>query len=439
MGRRTLGIVAALVTLTAGCGSRAERVDATRPTTRDPEPTTTTAVMTTTTNIAIHAPTATGGDPTVAGAAVTAFGTEFFNAVRGDTNAIVSPASVAIALAMLEPGANGQGKTELDAALHVTDAAAFHASMTALRASLESASTPAKQGNDYDPGELQIAIANATYLQGGYPIRPSYLADLGKYYGPGLKTVDFAHHGKEAVADINKFISDGTRGKIDKVLDDVSPDTVLALVNALYLKASWLTPFPDGGTKREPFTRRDGRQVTADLMHGASDASTSGEGWVAARKYYSERLAADFVLPAAGKFDDVAAHLADVFPRLDGHVADGTTLVAPKLTTRFHQEVGPALKQLGIKAVYGGGALMGIAEDPQLVLDQAIHATFLAMDEHGTEAAAATVLTARAASAMADPPTPVPVVLDHPYVFRIVDRATGATLFIGQVLDPTAG
>ena len=387
--------------------------------------------------IDISQPSSQGGDPKLAGAAVTQFGNEMFARVRGDTNAVISPVSLAIAFAMLEPGASNEGKVQLDRALHITDTAAYHASMTALRHSLESAKPLPKQEN-FDEGDLQIAIANATYMQDGYALRPAYLADLGRYYGPVLKSVDFAAHGPDAVDDINHFIADGTRGHITKVLERVDPATVLALVNALYLKASWLEPFEQSKTKSEPFTRRDGSKVTTPLMHGASGASASGDGFVAARKFYS-RLAADFVLPDAGRFDDVAAKLSAAFGALEDEPADGSTLVVPKLTTDFHQELRPALEKLGLGALYQAGNLRNVSDDDQLVLDQAIHATFLAMDEHGTEAVAATVLTGTAVSARAHPKPPVPVVLDRPYFFRIVDLETGATLFIGQVLDPTAG
>ncbi len=432
-----LVVVLAVGVIGASCGSRTERIDATHPTTTTTPPTTSTTEPEED-SPAIGAPTSRGGDPKVAAQAVTVFGAELFNAARGQTNAVVSPMSVAIALAMLEPGANGAGKTEIDKALHITDAGAFHASMTALRSSLETAKVGPKQ-EGFDQGDLQIAIANATYLQRGFGVLPSYIEALGKYYGPTLNVVDFAGHGPDAVRDINKFIADGTRNKITKVLEDIDPATVFALVNALYLKASWLTPFDAAKTKRETFTRLNASTVQTELMHGLSEASTRGDGWVAARKFYSARLAADFVLPDAGNLDTVAAQLGSVFPKLERDTAAGSTLVVPKVTTRFMAELKPAFNALGINAVYGDGYLMGIANARNVVVDQALHATFLAMDEQGTEAAAATVITGTATGAISNPPTPVPVILDRPFFFRIVDTETGATLFIGQVLDPTAG
>jgi serpin B len=99
-------------------------------------------------------------------------------------------------------------------------------------------------------------------------------------------------------------------------------------------------------------------------------------------------------------------------------------------------ELTPALQALGLTAPYDGGGLLGIAPDPTLALDKVIHQTDVAMDEQGTEAAAATVVFGYATSAPLNPP--VPVVLDHPFLYRIIDDNTGTTLFIGQVLDPTS-
>ena len=98
--------------------------------------------------------------------------------------------------------------------------------------------------------------------------------------------------------------------------------------------------------------------------------------------------------------------------------------------------VTPALQTLGLTAPYDGGGLLGIAPDPTLALDKVIHQTDVAMDEQGTEAAAATVAFGYTTSAPLNPP--VPVLLDRPFLYRIIDDDTGTTLFIGQVLDPTS-
>jgi serine protease inhibitor len=89
---------------------------------------------------------------------------------------------------------------------------------------------------------------------------------------------------------------------------------------------------------------------------------------------------------------------------------------------------------MGLTSPYSPGGLVGIADDPRLVIDQVVHEAFVAMDEAGTEAAAATVVVGYPVSAPALPP--VPVVLDRPFLYRIVDDTSGATLFIGQITNP---
>ena len=171
------------------------------------------------------------------------------------------------------------------------------------------------------------------------------------------------------------------------------------------------------------------------MMHGFSKSSARGDGWVAATKPYVGQLAAQFILPDEGRFDEVAADLDTVVAEFEAGRSPGAELAVPRFETRFTAELSVSLKALGLDALYRKGHLLGIADDPTLVLVAAVHETFLAMDEKGTEAAAATVLVAEATSGSAAPP--VPVVLDRPFLFRIYDQSTGATLFLGRILDPT--
>ena len=134
-------------------------------------------------------------------------------AIRGtadsDVNVAVSPASVAYALAMLEPGTVGDAQTQLRNLLQIDDSAKFHASMNALQQALE-ARTPTEVQPGDDPGEITVRIANAAYLQQGYPFEPTYLAGVGANYGPVLNEVDF-HSDPDGVArDINAFVADAT-------------------------------------------------------------------------------------------------------------------------------------------------------------------------------------------------------------------------------------
>lgn len=388
-------------------------------------------------------------DPTVAGRAITAFGAELFAALRAGTdsgaNLTISPTSVAIALAMVEPGATGDAVAQLRDLLAIgdDDPAGYHASMNALEQDLEARQPDPVEsdvgGQEQDPGEVTIRLANAAYLQRGYPFEPAYLETIGANYGPVLNEVDFPPDPDAVAHAINAFVADATNDRIPELVADgvIDPATVLALVNALYLKASWLEPFQAEATVDGPFTRADGTEVTAPMMHGASGSSSEGEGWRGAEKPYVGGLAVQLVLPDEGRFDEVAANMAQVAAEFDANRAGGAELVLPRFEVRANRQLDPALKALGLTAPYEPGHLLGIADDDTLALDQVIHETWVAMDEEGSEAAAATVVLFVATSAPAEPPQPL--ILDRPFLYRIYDQRSGATLFLGQVTDPTAG
>lgn len=379
------------------------------------------------------------GGPGVAGAAITEFGLDLFAQVRSSdpgTNVTVSPASVAIALAMVEPGTVNAAQEQMRTLLRIDDPAAFHASMNSWEQDLE-ARTPGSYGEDDDPGEVTINIANAAFLQQGYPFEPAYLDAVGSYYGPVLREVDFMPDPDSVAHEINGFVAEATNDQIIDLIADgtIRPETVLALVNALYLKASWLETFDEDATTNQSFTLLDDTTADVALMNGTSSASASGDGWVAATKNYVGGLSAQFILPDKGRFDEIAANLATVVADFEQNRTSGTQLSVPRFETRTSTELTPALNALGLTAPYSPGGLLGIANDPQLVIDQVIHEAFVAMDEDGTEAAAATVVLGYPVSAPALPP--VPVVLDRPFLYRIIDNTSGATLFIGQITDPT--
>lgn len=437
---RSLALTAAVLVFASACGSGDDVSDDTQSATgRQAAADTDVACRTEGTPADPSAP----ADPQVAAEAISAFGFDLFSSVAdaagsGD-NVIVSPASVGIALALLEPGAVNDACRQLRELLRIEDPEQFHASMTALEDQLEARAAPPAYNEGEDPGEVIVRIVNAAYLQKDYPFEPDYLGTVTAHYGAVLSAVDFAADPDAVAHEINRFVADATRDRIPEIVSDdvLSVDTVLALVNALYLNASWLDAFDRTLTEDGDFTRLDGRTLEVPMMHGRSGTSARGDGWVAATKPYVGGLSAQFILPDPGRFDEIAGRLDTVVAELNQEPAGGAELVVPRFETRFQQEIGTALKALGLTAPYEPGTLLGVAHDPRLVLDAALHETFMAMDEEGTEAAAATVLTAGIVSAPVDPPDPVPVTLDRPFFLRIVDTQTGAVLFLGQILDPT--
>ena len=201
-------------------------------------------------------------------------------------------------------------------------------------------------------------------MQQGYPFEPAYLETVGTHYGPVLNEVDFRPDPDAVAHQINDFVSDATRERITDLIDDgvIGPDTVLALVNALYLKASWLSSFDAEQTSDAPFTLLDGTEVDVPLMQGGSDTSAGGDGWVGATKVLTGGLAVQFILPDDGRFDEIEANLGAVLDDYADRRTSGSSLAVPRFESRFAAELDEALRSLGLTDVYLPGNLLGVAD-----------------------------------------------------------------------------
>ncbi len=381
------------------------------------------------------------GDPTSAGEAVTRFGSDLFLELRSLTpneNVSLSPTGLATALAMVEPGATGSARDQLRQALAIDDPESFHRSMNALEQSLESR-PPTDLGDvEGDSGEIDVRMANAAYLQDGYRFELAYLDTIGTHYGPVLSTVDFAPDPDAVARRINQWVAEQTNDRITELIPDgvIDPATVLALINTMYMKASWLEPFDvDRTADSTPFTRLDGTTVEVAMMEGTGDSSARGDGWVGATKRLNGELSLQVILPDDGRFDGIAGSLDQVFADYENMQGDGGPLAVPRFETRTKVRPSDALKALGVTDIFEPGNLRAMADDPRLFVDKVLHEVYLAVDEDGIEAAAATAVLVALTAAPAEP---VAVRLDRPFLYRIVDERTGATLFIGQIMDPAA-
>jgi serpin B len=135
-----------------------------------------------------------------------------------------------------------------------------------------------------------------------------------------------------------------------------------------------------------------GDNMSVAMMNGQSSTSARGDGWVGASKNYVGDLVAQFVLPDTDRFDEIAALLPEAFAELSKPNNNGTDFAMPRFETRLNTTLDETLKAQGLTAPYSPGGLTGIADDARLVIDKVAHETYVAFDEDGTEAAAATVI-----------------------------------------------
>lgn len=363
-----------------------------------------------------------------------AFAFALYQAVRGqDGNLFFSPYSISLALAMTYAGARGATEAEMAQALHFDlPQDRLHPAFNATDLALASAG----EGSD----AFRLSIANATWGQQGFDFAPDYLDTLALNYGAGLRLSDFVDPTtrEQTREEINAWVSDATEGKIEELFAEgaLNDLTRLVLANAIYFKADWETPFEAEVTRPAPFTRLDGSQVEAPTMaRRASTGYAAGEGYEAIELYYQgDRASMVILLPAAGNFEAFEAALdADqveaIFDQLQ---PTDLQIYLPKFKYATKLDLAGTLAAMGMPSAFDAGAadFAGMDGRGELYLTNVVHKAFVAVDEKGTEAAAATGVSVGTTS------MPQTVAVDRPFIYLIRDRETGTMLFVGRVLDP---
>ena len=355
-------------------------------------------------------------------------------------NLVVSPYSVATALGMTVNGARGRTAEQMLTVLGGLSVADLDAGLALLDRALVSRSR-VHQLPDGKQAEVVAAVANSVWGQRGVTWEPDFLDALARWFGAGMRLVDYGNT-EAARQAINGWVKDRTRSRIPQLLAPgvLDADTRLVLVNALYLKAPWLTPFEPQVTVDGPFRTDSGATVTAPLMSGPVEGALTARdpAWTAVTMpYVGRELAMTVVLPEQ---PDAAAHRTLIAQGLIGRVlssvAPGAAAVTmPRFTIRAQAELSTVLAALGMPAAFAAEAdFSGMTRQAKLAISAVVHEAFVAVDEAGTEAAAATAVVMREVSAPLDP---VQLRLDRPFLFVIHEVATRTPLFVGRVGDPT--
>jgi serpin B len=354
---------------------------------------------------------------------------------------VFSPASVASALRMALCGASGQTAAELARVLHLsTYPEPQNVAATGLRL------MPARPGGGEPGGGSAIFRAPATvWIQSGLRLGARFQARVATP-GVTLADADFAAAPEAARAEINRLIAEQTEGKITGLLPSgtVTALTRLVLASAVYMKAAWTDPFPERATADAPFypDGADGAALTVPMMHGtAPRAYLHGDGYQAVLLPYRDIGLAMAVLLPDGPLAPLRPKLAaaGLGGLLAGTARHQVTLSLPRFRVEAAFDLIPALRRLGVVAPFGDDAdFSEITDAAPLRIGAVAHKAYIDVDEQGTEAAAATAVVMRTAAAMRPPP-PVTMVADRPFLFAIIDTATGLPLFFGQVSHPAGG
>ncbi|HEY1169246.1 MAG TPA: serpin family protein [Candidatus Limnocylindrales bacterium] len=374
-----------------------------------------------------------------AAAAIDAFGFDLYAAaLKSDGNAVISPASVALALSMAQAGAAGGTASQMDAVLHAAADSGGGNGINSLDQSLDGLSGSFK-GPDGTAYQLTLRIANAPFAQRGLALQTPFLDTLASKYGAGLRLVDFQADPAGACKLIDGWVSDQTEGRIPKLLASLDPTTRLVLVNAIYLKAPWQTPFDPSATKNAPFTRSDGSEISVPTMTlDMTEARyASGSGWQAVEiPYVGGSLAMTIVVPddlAAFEGGLDAARFAQVTTALQ---TANVNLTLPRFSIETKTDLASALSGMGMPLAFDPDRadFSGITTQEKLFISAVIHQANISVDEKGTEASAATAVVMVASLV---PAHSVTLNVNRPFLYAVRDTSTGAILFLGRVVDPS--
>ena len=368
-----------------------------------------------------------------------AFAFDLYNALRSnDGNLIYSPYSISLALAMTFGGARSETESQMASTLHFDlPQAKLHPAFNALDLGL--AQNGKAQSKDQP---LQLNIANAVWAEQTYPFLQDYLDVIALNYGAGIHLADFINQYEPVRKEINGWVSDRTNRKINDLLSQGTLDanTRMVLVNAIYFKADWDDPFDPNGTSDAQFHLLDGSESQVRMMHSErfSLPYTKGAGYQAVELTYKGGTAAmDLIVPDEGNFSQFESALnARKLDEIIGGLHPATVILGlPKFTFTRDFGLSDTLKTLGMPDAFDPNKadFSGMTGRRDLYISDIIHKAFVAVDEKGTEAAAATAAIMQTTSALMPDIT---LTLDHPFIFVIRDTASGQILFLGRVVNP---
>lgn len=371
---------------------------------------------------------------TAVGGASGAFDIELYRMLaRAAGNQFVSPYSVSSAFALVYPGARGETQREIAAVLGFDASAEAQSARTrALSDALEAQS-----------GGSELNVANAAWVERTMELDAAYAEAVREDLDGTIEAVDFIAAPQQAMRRINEWAEAETNGRITDLLSTPDPDRRLVLTNAVYFKGKWRDPFSAGSTQDGQFTTASGDTVPARLMRQVTHA-----------RYFdtSAFQAAEF------EYDDGAFALAVFLPReasglaafeqaltgeqlgawltqLGGAERARLDVTLPKIEVRSSYDLARTLQDMGMRLAFTNAAdFSGVTRQEALAISAVIHKTFLAIDEEGTEAAAATAIDMVATAAPMDPPPPpIEFKADRPHFIVLYHKPSGARLFLGRI------
>jgi serpin B len=367
--------------------------------------------------------------------AVNQFSDALFLASNTNTgNSMISPVSVFLALAMTANGAEGQTKEKM---VEVLTGKTFSVEV------LNDQSKTYLDSIEKLDDSLTMEIANSIWLNKNLEAGKQFLQTNETYYGSSVDSLDFSKI--QSLQTINSWVKTSTNGTIDSILDSLDPGMMMYLINAMYFKADWKTPFEASSTRDNTFYTTKGEVVTPFMQRtGSFLYGIVPQGQAVVLPYSKERFAFVAMIPDAeyslSQWLDSQQDfsLSKLFNSLVANSSPTRlALSIPKFESRYTDSLANELKGMGMGIAFDSQladfSSMTEAKTQDIVLDEILHKTFIRVDEKGSEAAAVTAVMMRATSM---PIASLPLKFDRPFLYAIMDLQEGIPLFIGILENP---
>ena len=339
---------------------------------------------------------------------------------------LISPLSMQFLLGMVLDGAQGRTADEICKVL------GYGAGET--QAVNEYCLTLLRQLPELDK-KTTLNIANAIVVNHLYPLHEAYKDTVGKYFEAAVANTDFSDV-NPTTNSINDWCSDHTEGMIPKIIDEVDPNMLAYLMNAMYFKSSWREPFPVENTADETFTSEDGKKATVPMMKNRGEFRYHENGVFRAvhLMYGNSAYSMTVILPEEGKT------LSEVTDYLDAEKWDEClswterlemSLWLPKFETKVHIKLNDILSDMGMPLSFDPAADFKAMSNYALCLSVVQQDAAIKVDEEGAEAAVVSSAEMRLTSAVVKPRFVI-FHADRPFIYIISESSTGAVLFAGR-------
>lgn len=345
-------------------------------------------------------------------------------------NILFSPYSISTALSMTYEGARGKTAKEMKAVFHfVEEPSERRPAVASIFNILNS-----------EDREYTLHTVNALWMQEGFPVLNEYRDTIANYYGGEANTLNFAEAPEESRVIINDWVEERTNDRIKDLFPPgmIHPRTTLVLTNAIYFKGDWLIPFDEEETRKAEFHVNSTESVEVDMMRlrGVKfNYTETDEMQVLELPYKGKNMSMIILLPKEEDFDYFESTLScDKLDELIDGLEETTLFLVflPKFTFETKYFMEEDLKEMGMPTAFSSSAdFTGIVKGEVLFIDSVIHQAFIEVNEKGSEAAAATGIGLTYGGPKKG------FIADHPFIFIIQDKVTGAILFMGRVMNPS--